>query len=373
MAIDEPQFEYDAETGKRSLLLEPSRTNLLTYSEQFDNAAWSKGTDASISANAATAADGTTTADQIVVAATATASLIGANYFYGTNFRVVEAFTATIGEDYTSSFFVEYDPAGDFDLVQVRVSSSATLTGGTNALFSLITGEQLTGSTDVTATRFANGWRFSLTAEADATTMYTGIWGWATTSFTPNGTSGYLLWGAQLEEGSYPTSYIGETLGAAVTRTGADTSVPVDEWYGSSKGTLILSLDMPEIGETGILATLGDASGDSQYAIFRTNAGEIQANIDTGDNAILDPSVVVGAGRLLVAFSYNDDSISLAVNGSYITDTHTGVIPNALGLFIGRRSTANTGQPAAGYSRLRYFADDTDEAELIALTTPTEA
>lgn len=42
------------------------RVNLLTYSEQLNNAAWAK-TDASITANATTAPDGTTTADKVVV------------------------------------------------------------------------------------------------------------------------------------------------------------------------------------------------------------------------------------------------------------------------------------------------------------------
>ena len=48
------------------VLIEPSHTNKLTYSQQFDNAAWTKdGAGCSVTANAGTAPDGTTTADQV--------------------------------------------------------------------------------------------------------------------------------------------------------------------------------------------------------------------------------------------------------------------------------------------------------------------
>ena len=42
-AINEPRFEYDPVTlAPLGILLEGPRTNLLTYSEQFDNPAWVK-------------------------------------------------------------------------------------------------------------------------------------------------------------------------------------------------------------------------------------------------------------------------------------------------------------------------------------------
>ena len=52
-ADNEPRFDYSS--GSRALLMEPAATNLLTYSEAFDNAAWTKaGT--IVTANAATGA-----------------------------------------------------------------------------------------------------------------------------------------------------------------------------------------------------------------------------------------------------------------------------------------------------------------------------
>jgi hypothetical protein len=64
-AVYGPRFDFDPVTlAARGLLVEESRTNLLTYSEQFDNAAWTK-IGASVTANSVTSPDGTTNADTI--------------------------------------------------------------------------------------------------------------------------------------------------------------------------------------------------------------------------------------------------------------------------------------------------------------------
>lgn len=61
-----PRFDYDPVThAAKGLLIEEARTNLLVRSAEFDNASWTKRGTASVSANAATAPDGTVTADLI--------------------------------------------------------------------------------------------------------------------------------------------------------------------------------------------------------------------------------------------------------------------------------------------------------------------
>jgi len=74
-----PIFEYNPASelfgsNEQGIWLDPNdlsrskvnwRRNLLTYSEQFDNAAWTK-LQSSVTANSATAPDGTTTADSFI-------------------------------------------------------------------------------------------------------------------------------------------------------------------------------------------------------------------------------------------------------------------------------------------------------------------
>lgn len=63
-SINTLRSTYDAAGTVQGVLLEPSATNLLTYSEQFDNAIWTK-TGTSVSANTTTSPDTTTTGDTI--------------------------------------------------------------------------------------------------------------------------------------------------------------------------------------------------------------------------------------------------------------------------------------------------------------------
>ncbi len=61
--VNEPRFDHYPITGQSlGLLIEESRTNLVTYSEDFNS--WTKFL-ASVSSNTATAPDGNTTADTV--------------------------------------------------------------------------------------------------------------------------------------------------------------------------------------------------------------------------------------------------------------------------------------------------------------------
>lgn len=62
-----PRFDYNPVTlACKGLLIEEARTNILTYSEQFDNAAWAK-LNVTVSANNTTSPDGTLNAEKLVV------------------------------------------------------------------------------------------------------------------------------------------------------------------------------------------------------------------------------------------------------------------------------------------------------------------
>ena len=102
--VNQPRLNYNfvgSAWTQPSVLIEPASTNIITYSEQINNAAWNKIADGSrtgVTANAATAPDGNTTADLVYVYNGITSVSGGAYWPY----------TFTNGVTYTWSCFFKY-------------------------------------------------------------------------------------------------------------------------------------------------------------------------------------------------------------------------------------------------------------------------
>jgi len=129
--------------------------NLLTYSEQFDNAAWSKS-NATITADAIVSPDGTMDADKLVETTATTTT-----HFVSRNSTVT--FTAA------ANTFSVYLKAGERTWARLTMIDSATTFG---AYFNLSTGAigVSTAGVTATATSVGNGWyRCSITATTAAT------------------------------------------------------------------------------------------------------------------------------------------------------------------------------------------------------------
>jgi hypothetical protein len=174
---------------------EGGRRNLLVRTEEFNDAAWVKNA-ATVTANAGTAPDSTTTADK--VAATGTGSQ---NVFISAPNVVL---TATA---HTTSIY-----AKAAELSWVRVADAST-GSPRRAWFNLSGGTVGTVEAGLTASIAAvgDGWyRCSITYTA-GTTSSGSSFGVSnadnTTTFSATAGQGVLLWGAQLELGSTATDY----------------------------------------------------------------------------------------------------------------------------------------------------------------------
>lgn len=237
-----PRFDHNPTTDESlGLLIEESRTNLVTYSEQFDNAAWTK-TRSSITANAIAAPDGTITADTLVEDTTAN----------NTHYLSRSAISVTSGTAYTISAYFKKAQRTQSAL-RFYPDNSAFSTG--TAIFDLDTGT-VVSATAVTATiqNVGNGW-YRCSATATATATANALLGWHiangnTVTYTGDGYSGIYIWGAQLEAGAFATSYI-QTVAATVTRA-ADaasmTGANFSSWYNAGEGTLFTEAKTLSVG-----------------------------------------------------------------------------------------------------------------------------
>ena len=212
VGMNVPRLDYSDGTG--SWLLEPQRTNLLNHSEQFDDSYWNKSY-TTITANSVISPDGTQNAD-IITNTPNSASYIETN--------IVLSATST----YTLSLYVKPLSTNKYIFFEYDYGSSGVAT------FNL-SNQTTDGIGTKQITPVGNGWfRISntVTNVTRFSSMYIGGYG-----TTPNNTS-FAIWGAQLEEGSYATSYIPTTTSMVTRNVDVVSKTGISELIGQTEGTL---------------------------------------------------------------------------------------------------------------------------------------
>ena len=363
-----PRIDYDPVTlACKGLLIEESRTNLLTYSAQFDNAAWTKS-NCTVTANAATAPDGATTADTLVE------NTSNAAHF------VQQGPITTVGTTtYTASVFAKAGTRTKFEFLayigSVPYNIGFDLSNGTT--FASTLGGNTATSYSITAV--GGGWyrcKITQTADATATSYFRCALNNGTVStYTGDGTSGIYIWGAQLEAGSFPTSYI-PTTSAQVTRaadTATMTGANFSSWYRQDEGTVVVHADASNGGS--IYPRLWCVSDGTQNNFM-------QVFVSDSLNALATETSVAGVAQTMPASfaSYTGESCKavLAIiagntnfskDGAIKTDANTVSIPTVSRLNIG--SDAVSGSQLNGHiSKLYYYPTRLANSTLQALSTP---
>ena len=192
-----------------------ARYNLLTYTEQFDNGAWTRF-QSTVSANAAVAPNGTLTADKLIPNNGASSGFV-----YNTSPASILAGTVT-----SASVWIKAAELG-FAWVVCNVRASSSTTG---VCVNLSTGALTNGGANGTyaVADAGNGWwRVECTATASSANSYIEVWPLAAAgvngTYTGDGTSGIYIWGADLRPASQATGLIGPTYQRVVDAATYDT------------------------------------------------------------------------------------------------------------------------------------------------------
>ena len=183
--------------------------NLLLYSEVLNDTSWTTNSpNVTISANATTAPNGTTTADKVIPTVTNTSHIIRQ---FITNYQ---------GLSYVQSIYAK---AEAYSVIQIVTSTGFDGGGQFYKNFLLSSGTLGNGTLPATITAVGSGW-YRISVVATATSSSTGarfninVLNADTASVNPSyagdGTSGVYLWGGQLEIGTSVGTYIPTTTTA---------------------------------------------------------------------------------------------------------------------------------------------------------------
>jgi hypothetical protein len=217
-AINAARFDHDPVTfASRGLLIEESRTNSFQRSDDFGNAYWTKGS-VTVTSDNTTSPDGTNNADSIFEVAS-------------TNEHILYANSSSLTEA-TLSIFVKGNGRNNinirfFSAINNWIATTFSLSGSGSVTQTSSGPSSNYTSRSQTITQLTNGWyRCTLTASrvggvgipafdlSSSSTPTLGTSG--TESYAGNASLGIHLWGAQLEQGSFPTSYIPTTTASVV-------------------------------------------------------------------------------------------------------------------------------------------------------------
>jgi hypothetical protein len=358
VASNLPRFDYDPVTlAPKGLLIEEQRTNLLTYSSEFENTAWTKA-DVTIIVNATTAPDGTISADKLVEN-TATSS----HYTLST-------YSLTVGTTYTFSVF--FKAAGRNQLI---IAGGGLSGQGYNPTFDAGTGLVTYAPIGSKLEKFPNNWyRASIPFTASGTLgilLYLGINN--SNNYTGDGTSGIYIWGAQLEAGAFPTSYI-PTTSATVTRAADNASMVgsnFSSWYNQSAGTIYCTSDSPLTTTTAQMNWyISDSTGinimfNRKNVLNLCATSVVVGGVTQGD--ITSFSTITAYSTVKSASAYKLNDLAISVNGASVGTDPAATIPTVDRIHLGQN--VSNGQILNGHIQsIKYYPTRLPNADLQRLT-----
>lgn len=339
-AINEPRFDHDPITlACKGLLIEESRTNLLAHSAELGNIYWSNS-NLSISSDNQISPDGSLNAETITASA-------------GTP-SIYRAVTCTASTVYTLSFYIKIGTLTPSDF-------KFAVRDDTNGVFIAV---------DITpnVTPVTTEWRrvtYTFTTPVGCVTVRPYI---VRFGYISAGT--FFLWGAQLEAGAFPTSYIPTTT-VALTRSADVCSVTTAGWSNAGDDTMLAEYFLSTATSGAIIVegspaiswmSLSFSSTDRQRNIYRHGGTSTRFDATTANNSVS----LININKTALT-----SGEQLALNGS-LTQTVASDPPQAdisTSLSIGSRGNGSSVFINGHIARIKYFRKRLPNAKIQALTT----
>jgi hypothetical protein len=331
VAVNVPRIDY-TNGSCPSILLEPQRTNVVTNSNDFTSTNWADDGTTTRTANSGISPDGTQNAIKIT-------SNGGYNY---------KVFPALSAGTYTYSIYMK---ASANTVVNITVNDI----GGS-------------GSSTKNINLTTNWQRFDITKNITLGTFVLIDYSNLISGFE------YFVYGAQLEAGSYATSYI-PTTSAAVTRN-ADviSKTGISSLIGQTEGTIYAEVKVSKLIGTASRYIFHISDGTANNRIYMAFSGSssnvLRARIFSGGTlqCSIDTSTLTNTGTYKLALAYKNNDIVFYVNGVQIGTDTSATIPTCSRVDLGQ-NYANASQLGDGINNANIRKTRLTNAELISLTT----
>jgi hypothetical protein len=317
-----PRLDYLGSTCPK-LLLEPQRTNVILQSQDISSASWIKGSSPTIVTNVAVAPDGTTTADSIQQT---DASLVR---------NINQYLSTSANSTYTFSLFVKKEISKtNFGAITITYSGGTSKKADVsfdevNGTMLVITGSTLTPIIKVDD--YGTYWRFSITVTDNGsnTTVSSIIYpaiSTTGTNLTLCAGSARTIWGAQLEVGSFATSYIPTTTASVTRNAEFITRISSSGLIGQTEGVVFFDVNFDSrllytnlfVRNAGLTNSIGFVITALVIRIEIINSNIIQASISNSNTS---------TGRFKMAVAYKENDIAYYLNGSLIGTDTVATIP----------------------------------------------
>ena len=367
MAINVPRLNYPlidgVVNGCPSLLLEPQRTNLITYSEDFSQGYWTKN-GASVTSGFLSP-DGTANAFKLVED-----SANSEHFIQAQNISIVS-------DKYSFTMFAK---ASEITKLRVRGANYFTNIAGADFDLTSKTATNLSTGIDAKIVEMGNGW-FKCTF----TSLDNGFVGsnghfrvyllddTGSTSYTGDGTSGVYIWGAMLEQGSYPTSYI-PTNGSSVTRNAETCNGAGDAaTFNDSEGVLMAEISALGNSQIYKLISISDGTNNNRVTLGYNNSAinKFYFQLKANSSSIWSLNIEKNINVSKIAFKYKSGQQSVFVDGFEVvnkTDAFT-FSSNLSDLSFLEQGTSN---PFYGKTKeIAYYNSALTDSELETLTSWT--
>lgn len=326
--------------NREGILIEDSKENLLLWSEDFTQSAWTKS-----GTTVATLQDPFSVANKIVED-----SSNGPH-------NISQSVSVTSGQTYTFSALIK--PSGR---PIITVEQSGAYTNNTFK-FDLLQEAVVTQSDPRNYVKYMGEgwWMFSLTTPAASTGSGNHVVslnnGSGSSQYVGDGSSGAYLWGAQTEIGEEASSYI-KSESTAATRAADEVLRVLGEEFNSIEGTVFLDIDLASFldsnNNSSKIMELSDGTTSTNILVETLANGSVSVGMNFSGNSY-SASVVNSSQSIKLAVAYTQTALTLSVSGSTVEESTafrtSGFSELRLGSSVGSGSMLGT---VARFSHIPY-------------------